>query len=312
MVIFYAILQMHLIFFQKDMANSQLIMKEIVRAAAAIRNAKALVLTAGAGMGVDSGLPDFRGPEGFWRAYPPLGDKKLRLEQMSTPHWFDSNPKFAWGFFGHRYDLYSKTKPHKGFNILQNWCKKMDDRYFIFTSNVDGHFQKSGFPEEKVVECHGSINFWQCANTSWCNDIWPVPEDVKFEVNMDKLELTSPLPMGPPGKEDKLARPNILMFGDYGWLSERTDEQEERFYHFQNALFKDDIKFAVVEIGAGEYVPTIRYLGERLVNRTRGNGTLIRINPRDTDVPSGHISLPMGGLKALELIDAELQKDQSK
>ena len=53
------------------------------RAAEAIRGAEALVFGAGAGMGVDSGLPDFRGPEGFWRAYPPF--RKLGLEV----HGFD-------------------------------------------------------------------------------------------------------------------------------------------------------------------------------------------------------------------------------
>ncbi len=129
---------------------------------------------------------------------------------------------------------------------------------------------------------------------------------------MEELELTSPLPMGPLGKENKLARPNILMFGDLGWLSARTEEQRGRYYSFQDALFTDDIQFAVVEIGAGEYVPTIRHMSEHLVGGPEGNGTLIRINPRDTDIPSGHISLPMGGLQALELIDTELQKNQDK
>lgn len=41
--------------------------------AALIAQADGLVVAAGAGMGVDSGLPDFRGREGFWRAYPALG-----------------------------------------------------------------------------------------------------------------------------------------------------------------------------------------------------------------------------------------------
>ena len=41
------------------------------RAAALLARADALVIAAVAGMGVDSGLPDFRGPQGFWRAYPP-------------------------------------------------------------------------------------------------------------------------------------------------------------------------------------------------------------------------------------------------
>ena len=42
------------------------------KAAQWIAGADALVITAGAGMGVDSGLPDFRGDSGFWKAYPAL------------------------------------------------------------------------------------------------------------------------------------------------------------------------------------------------------------------------------------------------
>ena len=47
----------------------------ILRAKEIVANAEAVIITAGAGMGVDSGLPDFRGDLGFWKAYPPLKDK---------------------------------------------------------------------------------------------------------------------------------------------------------------------------------------------------------------------------------------------
>jgi NAD-dependent SIR2 family protein deacetylase len=115
--------------------------KQLQRAAKAIRHAKALVFTSGAGMGVDSGLPDFRGPEGFWRAYPALRGRSLRLESTSTPHWFNKDPQFAWGFFGHRYNLYSQTTPHDGFSIILDWGRRAERGYFAFTSNVDGQLQ---------------------------------------------------------------------------------------------------------------------------------------------------------------------------
>jgi len=75
--------------------------KEIHRAAKAIKEANAILLTSGAGLGVDSGLPDFRGPEGFWRAYPPMQKLGLKFEMMSNPQWFDKDPHFAWGFWMH-------------------------------------------------------------------------------------------------------------------------------------------------------------------------------------------------------------------
>ena len=64
----------------------------------------------------------------------------------------------------------------------------------------------------------------------------------------------------------------------------------------------------VVEIGAGEYVCTVRFHSEDLT--MYDNATLIRINPRDWQVPRKDIdiSLSMGGLKALQLIDKELEQ----
>ena len=57
-------------------------------ASAAIRAAEALLITAGAGMGVDSGLPDFRGREGFWQAYPAAARLGLSFAELANPDWF--------------------------------------------------------------------------------------------------------------------------------------------------------------------------------------------------------------------------------
>ena len=135
---------------------------DLQRAADAILNAKALIFTSGAGMGVDSGLPDFRGPEGFWRAYPALKDKGLHLQSMSNPSWFVKDPQFAWGFFGHRYNLYSGAEPHQGFEIILNWGQRMERGYFAFTSNVDGHAQV-----RKVLQGL-LLNFWLFQSACRC------------------------------------------------------------------------------------------------------------------------------------------------
>ena len=77
----------------------------IQRAAELIAEADALLITAGAGMGVDSGLPDFRGNEGFWNAYPPYRNLGRSYVEMANPQGFSSDPAFACGFYGHPLNL---------------------------------------------------------------------------------------------------------------------------------------------------------------------------------------------------------------
>ena len=84
------------------------------------------------------GLPDFRGNEGFWKAYPPFQGRSF--SQMSNPLWFHNDPQQAWGFFGHRLNLYRDAVPHAGFALLKRWGERVPLGFFVFTSNVDGHF----------------------------------------------------------------------------------------------------------------------------------------------------------------------------
>lgn len=88
-------------------------------------------------MGVDSGLPDFRGNQGFWNAYRPFKNK-FGFTECANPDFLSDHPYLFWGFYGHRLQMYRDVKPHEGFKILQDLCQNKD--YFIVTSNVDGQF----------------------------------------------------------------------------------------------------------------------------------------------------------------------------
>src|ERR1700739_3955572 len=94
------------------------------RAAQAILDSEALLIGAGAGMGVDSGLPDFRGDQGFWRAYPPYEKLGLNFAARASPRCSRAAPPLAWGFYGHRLNLYRATRPHDGFRILREWGRR--------------------------------------------------------------------------------------------------------------------------------------------------------------------------------------------
>lgn len=268
----------------------------LIKAAEAIRSADAMVITAGAGMGVDSGLPDFRGDHGFWKAYPMYERLGLSFVAAANPAHFEKDPAFGWGFYGHRTNLYRNTIPHAGFRILLDWIDRYDLASFVVTSNVDGQFQKAGFADEAVLEVHGSIHHLQCCGP--CHmEIWDNTED--FDIDFETMR-SKQIPRCPRCRGT--ARPNILMFGDYSWIGARSHGQEMRFDLFQEEVRGKNI--AVVEMGAGSMVPTIRYLSERLGGQPQT--TVIRINPREPQIGRPHLSLACGALQGLHDIDALL------
>jgi NAD-dependent SIR2 family protein deacetylase len=272
---------------------------DAIRAAAGIiRDAQALLVCAGAGMGVDSGLPDFRGSEGFWNAYPPFRKLGLDFYDLANPEWFVRDPELAWGFYGHRLNLYRRTQPHAGFTLLLKWASRKPAGYFVFTSNVDGHFQKAGFAQERVHECHGSLHFLQCA-AGCSRRIWPASA-AAVAVDEKNMRAEPPLPLCPGC--GRLARPNVLMFGDWGWRPERSQEQALRLRGWLDSLTKE--RLVIVECGAGTAVPSVRHFSEHLLERP---GTrLVRINAREADVPAGQVGIPSGALAALAAIAEEM------
>jgi NAD-dependent SIR2 family protein deacetylase len=268
----------------------------IRRAAAALSGADALLVSAGAGMGVDSGLPDFRGSQGFWKAYPKLARLGRSFTDVADPKAFEDTPHLAWAFYGHRLHLYRRTQPHDGFRLLLELGKRKKAGHFVFTSNVDGQFEKAGFGDDRIVECHGSIHRLQCSRPC-CRETWSA-DDTEVSVDEEEFVARNPLPSCPHC--GGLARPNVLMFGDWHWVGERTEAQQQWFEDWVERVRSKGARLVIVEIGAGKAVPSVRNHSEGTARRT--NGVLIRINPRDPEVPDGHVSIPLGALEGIRAI----------
>ena len=246
-------------------------------------------------MGVDSGLPDFRGDEGFWRAYPPLKQLGLNFYDMADPHWFRTDPEQAWGFYGHRLQLYRSTQPHNGYSLLKTWCQNVNKDSFVFTSNVDGHFQTTGFLPENILECHGSIHHLQCS-TPCRPDTWPAGE-IQIEVDPATFRARDPLPRCPYC--EAIARPNILMFQDYQWNTHRTRKQARQYENWLTT--HKDSRITVIEIGAGTTIPTVRHEAERIANLPKAQ--LVRINPREYRCLTDGIGIQRKAKEAIEQLD---------
>ena len=260
-------------------------------AAKLLDGAGALLICAGAGMGVDSGLPDFRGGEGFWRAYPPYARLGLRFEELADPRHFAEDPELAWGFYGHRLELYRRTVPHEGFHLLHEFGSKLPGGARVFTSNVDGQFQAAGFGS--VAEAHGSIHHLQCLD-GCTDDIRPAGMDVV--IDEETMRAVPPLPSCP--RCGGLARPNILMFGDFSWVPDRSRAQLDELTAWRRTA-RD---LVVVELGAGRAVPTVRRYAELASAAT---GALIRINPREPEIRHGRgVSIAAGALETLTALAA--------
>lgn len=276
--------------------------KSIEHAAKLIAQADALIVAAGAGIGVDSGLPDFRGNEGFWKAYPALAKAKLDFMDVASPRTFVENPALAWGFYGHRLALYRKTTPHAGFQILRKWVDRIALGGHVFTSNVDGQFQKAGFSPERMHECHGSIHHLQCM-TPCTSAVWSA-DDFVPEVDEDNCLLLNAPPTCPHC--GGLARPNILMFGDWDWLTGREDAQRRLESNWLDTLAQSHCSVVVIEMGAGTAIPSVRSFSHR-ISKDYG-ARIIRINPTEPQVPSSQdIGMVTGALEALQGIDAALE-----
>lgn len=265
----------------------------------ALQNAESVLVFAGAGMSADSNLPTYRDKEGFWNDYPPYRKLDKNYESMMSPHGFATDPHFAWGFFGHQYQIYKNAVPHEGYiKLLELFQSKKE--YFVVTTNVDGLFLKAGFPAEYLHEAHGSIHKLQC--TRPCQRIaWSI-DALDVEVDYFTMKALDTLPLCPHC--GAVARPNIFMYGDtddsYVW--EESEESAGRFREWrQQNLHK---KVVILEIGVGaegmkRHVQTYY--------REFSDAVLARINPEFDGLDSNDaLYMQMGAKEALAAIYGEL------
>ena len=187
------------------------------------------------------------------------------------------------------------------YQILKRWAEAKSHGYFVFTSNVDGHFQKAGFDDSHVYEVHGTLERLQCVNNclglSWsASSFQPVVDNENLCLTSEKLHC--PYCGG-------FARQNVLMFNDWSYASQYQDFKKVRL----ESWLKEVQNLVVIELGAGKAIPTVRRFSERMAKAKKGG--FIRINPQDAGVPKMHfLSLEMKALDALKASDRLLNPSQ--
>ncbi len=137
-----------------------------------IAGAKRVVALTGAGISTDSGIPDFRGPQGVWTKNP-------LAEKMSDIRYYVADPEVRKLSWQNRLESPAWTaKPNNGHLALAELDKR-GKLHALITQNIDGLHQRAGIPAEKVIEVHGTLRKVMCLSCGWRDDMQVALERVR-------------------------------------------------------------------------------------------------------------------------------------
>jgi NAD-dependent deacetylase len=134
--------------------------EELERIAGWLRDARQIVVLTGAGISTESGIPDFRGPQGVWTRNPAA-------EKTATLQYYVADPdvrRLAW-----KNRLESEmwqAEPNAGHRALAE-LERRANVHTLVTQNVDGLHQAAGSSPERIVEIHGTVHSSKCLSCDW-------------------------------------------------------------------------------------------------------------------------------------------------
>jgi len=115
-----------------------------------------LFVLTGAGVSAESGIPTFRDVNGLWRNY--------RIEEVASPDAWSRDPRLVWEFYSMRRRIASAAKPNPAHFALAELERRLEDRLFLCTQNVDDLHEKAG--SKRVVHMHGELFKSRCDTCS--------------------------------------------------------------------------------------------------------------------------------------------------
>ena len=131
-----------------------------------------IVALTGAGISTESGIPDFRGPQGLWTRNP-------KAERLSNIHAYMSDPEVRRLSWQSRVDHPAwHAQPNAGHLALVQ-LERRGTLHVLITQNIDGLHQLAGNSPDKVIEVHGTLRNVVCMNCGWRGPMAPVLERVR-------------------------------------------------------------------------------------------------------------------------------------
>lgn len=164
----------------------------------------------GAGLSADSGIPTFRGKDGYWVS----GSKNYKAEEIGTFRMFNLASQEVWKWFLYRKSVTEKAKPNPSHFLLKEIEDELEDQFALISQNVDSLHRKAGSSEERTFLIHGDFDFVRCGDEC-SNELYPFPKDINL-ADRDKDVITEQewKALRCPKCEEDL-RPHVLWFDEY-------------------------------------------------------------------------------------------------
>jgi NAD-dependent deacetylase len=137
-----------------------------------VAEATRVVALTGAGISTESGIPDFRGPQGVWTKNP-------KAERLSNIHYYMTDPEVRRLSWQSRLDHPAwQARPNAGHRALVD-LEARGTLHAVVTQNIDGLHQLAGSSPERVIEVHGTLRDVMCMACGWRGPMGPVLDRVR-------------------------------------------------------------------------------------------------------------------------------------
>jgi len=206
---------------------------------------RVLVIT-GAGVSAESGIPTFRGKDGYWRNLDPT--------KLATPEAFARDPQLVWEWYRERQQRIRNARPNAAHEAIAQLAQCIDE-FLLVTQNVDDLHARTGIPPHKMVRIHGDIFVTRCSRCEF-------KRRDRANDQGDAMPRCSQC--------NALMRPGVVWFGEQ--LPWNELERVESY------LERGPCELVIV---AGT-TATFGYIIDWALRASRDGGELIEINPEET------------------------------